>query len=250
MSRIASMDSSFADAMNPQVFTISTSACAGSFVSSYPCSRSSPSAVSLSTRFLLHPSEIIPTLSFVIAFSLPLMGGTQGALPLDPTRGLASGLHKGLRPLTLFAIQLVTRSNFFRVFIHSSPTLSPVSTSYGKDQYQECALRRFPKGDRKALWSRPQTRNPRIAKRGYGEKSQIPLSSILPRKSAFEKPENSPNSLPSASWCIKIGLQKRIWHACSPADFIPPQSQWHCNCPLPRRSAVHLDAGERGLGGA
>ena len=48
-----------------------------------------------------------------------------------------------------------------------------------------------------------------IAKRGYGEKSQIPLSSILPRKSAFEKPENSPNSLPSASWCIKIGLQKR-----------------------------------------
>ena len=56
-----------------------------------------------------------------------------------------------------------------------------------------------------------------IAKRGYGEKSQIPLSSILPRKSAFEKPENSPNSLPSASWCIKTGLQKRIWHACSPA---------------------------------
>ena len=89
-----------------------------------------------------------------------------------------------------------------------------------------------------------------IANRGYGEKSQIPLSSILPRKSAFEKPENSPNSLPSASWCIKIGLQKRIWHACSPADFIPPQSQWRCNCPLPRRSAAHLDAGERGLGGA
>ena len=79
----------------------------------------------------------------------------------------------------------------------------------------------------------------RIAKRGSGEKSQIPLSSILPRKSAFEKPENSPNSLPSASWCIKTGLQKRIWHACSPADFIPPQSQWRCNCPLPRRSAAH-----------
>ena len=90
----------------------------------------------------------------------------------------------------------------------------------------------------------------RIANRGYGEKSQIPLSSILPRKSAFEKPENSPNSLPSASWCIKIGLQKRIWHACSPVDFIPPQSQWRCNCLLPRRSAAHLDAGERGLGGA
>ena len=130
----------------------------------------------------------------------------------------------------------------------------------------ECK-RRFPKGDRKALWSLPQERNPlqhekssrtgkkhtpkiRIAKRGYGEKSQIPLSSILPRKSAFEKPENSPNSLPSTSWRIKIGLQKRIWHACSPADFIPPQSQWRCNCPLPRRSAAHLDAGERGLGGA
>ena len=90
----------------------------------------------------------------------------------------------------------------------------------------------------------------RIAKRGYGEKSQIPLSSILPRKSAFEKPKNPPNSLPSTSWRIKIGLQKRIWHACSPADFIPPQSQWRCNCPLPRRSAAHLDAGERGLGGA
>ena len=89
-----------------------------------------------------------------------------------------------------------------------------------------------------------------IAKRGYGEKSQIPLSSILPRKSAFEKPENSPNSLPSTSWRIKIGLQKRILHPCSPADFIPPQSQWRCNCPLPRRSAVHLDAGERGLDGA
>ena len=29
------------------------------------------------------------------------MGETQGALPLDPTRGFASGLHKGLRPLTL-----------------------------------------------------------------------------------------------------------------------------------------------------
>ena len=109
----------------------------------------------------------------------------------------------------------------------------------------------------------------RIAKRGYGEKSQIPLSSILPRKSAFEKPENSPNSLPSTSWRIKIGLQKRIWHACSPAvilfpdenaqadgagesgnRIIPPQSQWRCNCPLPRRSAAHLDAGEGGLGGA
>ena len=90
----------------------------------------------------------------------------------------------------------------------------------------------------------------RIANRGYGEKSQIPLSFILPRKSAFEKPENSPNSLPSTSWRIKIGLQKRILHPCSPADFIPPQSQWRCNCPLPRRSAVHLDAGERGLGGA
>ena len=59
----------------------------------------------------------------------------------------------------------------------------------------------------------------RIAKRGYGEKSQIPLSSILPRKSAFEKPKNPPNSLPSTSWRIKTGLQKRIWHACSPADF-------------------------------
>ena len=158
------------------------------------------------------------------------------------------------------------------------PQLTHTVPRIHKQRYRpltwECK-RRFPKGDRRhssvfiALWSRPQTRNPRIAKRGYGEKSQIPLSSILPRKSAFEKPENSPNSLPSASWRIKIGLQKRIWHACSPAvilfpdenaqadgagesgnRIIPPQSQWRCNCPLPRRSAAHLDAGERGLGGA
>ena len=131
-----------------------------------------------------------------------------------------------------------------------------------KDQVTWRCTRRFPTGDRRrssvfiAPLSLPQERNPlrhekssrtgkkhtpkiSIANRGYGEKSQIPLSSILPRKSAFEKPENSPNSLPSASWRIKTGLQKRIWHACSPADFIPPQSQWRCNCPLPRRSAAH-----------
>nr|DAH29323.1 MAG TPA: hypothetical protein [Caudoviricetes sp.] len=27
--------------------------------------------------------------------------GRRGGLPLTPTRGFASGLHKGLRPLTL-----------------------------------------------------------------------------------------------------------------------------------------------------
>ena len=153
-----------------------------------------------------------------------------------------------------------------RVYPQDTHTVPHIHKQRYRPLTWECK-RRFPKGDRKALWSLPQERNPlrhekssrigkkhtpkiRIAKRGYGEKSQIPLSSILPRKSAFEKPENSPNSLPSTSWCIKIGLQKRIWHACSPADFIPPQSQWRCNCPLPRRSAAHLDAGERGLGGA
>ena len=131
-----------------------------------------------------------------------------------------------------------------RVYPQDTHTVPRIHKQRYRPLTWECK-RRFPKGDRRrssvfiALWSRPQTRNPRIAKRGYGEKSQIPLSSILPRKSAFEKPENSPNSLPSASWCIKIGLQKRIWHACSPADFIPPQSQWRCNCPLPRRSAAH-----------
>ena len=30
-----------------------------------------------------------------------LIEGDQGALPLTPTRGAASGLRKGLRPLTL-----------------------------------------------------------------------------------------------------------------------------------------------------
>ena len=172
-----------------------------------------------------------------------------------------------------------------RVYPQDTHTVPRIHKQRYRPLTWECK-RRFPKGDRKALWSLPQERNPpatrkikshrkntrqkiSIAKRGYGEKSQIPLSSILPRKSAFEKPENSPNSLPSASWCIKIGLQKRIGHACSPAvilfpdenaqadgagesgnRIIPPQSQWRCNCPLPRRSAVHLDAGERGLGGA
>ena len=171
-----------------------------------------------------------------------------------------------------------------RVYPQDTHTVPRIHKQRYRPLTWECK-RRFPKGDRKALWSLPQERNPlrheksshtgkthakiRIAKRGYGEKSQIPLSSILPRKSAFEKPENSPNSLPSASWCIKIGLQKRIWHACSPAvilfpdenaqadgagesgnRIIPPQSQWRCNCLLPRRSAAHLDAGERGLGGA
>ena len=131
-----------------------------------------------------------------------------------------------------------------RVYPQDTHTVPRIHKQRYRPLTWECK-RRFPKGDRRhssvfiALWSRPQTRNPRIAKRGYGEKSQIPLSSILPRKSAFEKPENSSNSLPSTSWCIKIGLQKRIWHACSPADFIPPQSQWRCNCPLPRRSAAH-----------
>ena len=153
-----------------------------------------------------------------------------------------------------------------RVYPQDTHTVPRIHKQRYRPLTWECK-RRFPKGDRKALWSLPQERNPlrhekssrtgkkhtpkiSIANRGYGEKSQIPLSSILPRKSAFEKPKNPPNSLPSTSWRIKIGLQKRIWHACSPADFIPPQSQWRCNCPLPRRSAAHLDAGEHGLGGA
>ena len=38
-------------------------------------------------------------------------GETQGALPLDPTRGFASGLHKGLRPLTL------SRDSVGRIFM-------------------------------------------------------------------------------------------------------------------------------------
>ena len=58
-------------------------------------------------------------------------------------RGSASGLRQGsaLHPRRVFdpldthlAIELVTFSCYARVFIHSSPTLSPVSTSYGKDQ--------------------------------------------------------------------------------------------------------------------
>ena len=119
--------------------------------------------------------------------------------------------------------------------VHCEGFQRAIAKPFGRSRRSEIPLRH----EKSSRIGKKHTPKISIAKRGYGEKSQIPLSSILPRKSAFEKPENSPNSLPSTSWCIKIGLQKRIWHACSPADFIPPQSQWRCNCPLPRRSAAH-----------
>ena len=90
-------------------------------------------------------------------------------------RGSASGLRQGsaLHPRRVFdpldthlAIELVTFSCYARVFIHRIPTLSPVSTSYGTDQQQECALRRGQGGDRRrssvfiAPLSLPQERNP------------------------------------------------------------------------------------------
>ena len=60
------------------------------------------------------------------------MGETQGALPLDPSRALPCRVFDPLD--THLAIELVTFSCYARVFIHRIPTLSPVSTSYGKDQ--------------------------------------------------------------------------------------------------------------------
>src|SRR5688572_21489418 len=47
--------------MNEQVFTITTSAFAASFVISTPSLMSEPSMISASTRFLAQPSEISPT---------------------------------------------------------------------------------------------------------------------------------------------------------------------------------------------
>ena len=53
--------SSCAESMNEQVFTMTTSASAASFVISTPSLSSEPSMISASTRFLAQPSEIIPT---------------------------------------------------------------------------------------------------------------------------------------------------------------------------------------------
>src|SRR5664280_1044892 len=47
--------------MNEQVFTITTSACAVSLVTSTPSFSSVPTISSASTRFLAQPSEIMPT---------------------------------------------------------------------------------------------------------------------------------------------------------------------------------------------
>ena len=56
-------------------------------------------------------------------------------MPLDPSRDSALHPRRVFDPLdTHLAIELVTFSCYARVFIHRIPTLSPVSTSYGKDQ--------------------------------------------------------------------------------------------------------------------
>src|SRR6266850_6251795 len=53
--------SSCAASINEQVFTMTASACATSLVISIPSFSKEPSMISASTRFLAHPSEIIPT---------------------------------------------------------------------------------------------------------------------------------------------------------------------------------------------
>ena len=60
ISRIASIDSCFAESMKAQVLTTRTSAAAASLVSSWPASCASPSITSESTRFLGQPREIRP----------------------------------------------------------------------------------------------------------------------------------------------------------------------------------------------
>ena len=60
-SRIVSIASSFADWINPQVFTTAISASPGSVTSSYPFFLSFASILSESTRFFEHPSDTIPT---------------------------------------------------------------------------------------------------------------------------------------------------------------------------------------------
>src|SRR4029079_15819693 len=61
ISRMASIDSCFAESMKAHVFTTSTSAVAASCVSSCPACSANPSITSESTRFFGHPSEIRPT---------------------------------------------------------------------------------------------------------------------------------------------------------------------------------------------
>ena len=61
-SKIASMDSSLADSMNPQVFTTITSASVCSDVISKPDPASMPSICSASTWFLGQPRLTIPIL--------------------------------------------------------------------------------------------------------------------------------------------------------------------------------------------
>src|SRR5947207_406009 len=60
ISRIASIDSCFAESMNAHVLTTRTSAPSGSRVSSCPASCARPSITSESTRFLGHPRETRP----------------------------------------------------------------------------------------------------------------------------------------------------------------------------------------------
>src|SRR6185369_5129806 len=61
ISRMVSIDSCFAESMNAQVLTISTSASPASCVSSWPPCCASPSITSESTRFFGQPRETSPT---------------------------------------------------------------------------------------------------------------------------------------------------------------------------------------------
>src|SRR6266487_3854605 len=64
-SKIASIDSSFAESMKAQVLTTSTSASSARDVISIPRCKTLPSMISASTRFLAQPRLIMPIFGFV-----------------------------------------------------------------------------------------------------------------------------------------------------------------------------------------
>ena len=90
ISRIDSTDSCWADAMNEQVFTTSTSASPGRGVISQPFRASMPIITSLSTRFFGHPKLTNPTFSMSPLFVDP--SGPVAELQLYHASQVRSGL--------------------------------------------------------------------------------------------------------------------------------------------------------------
>ncbi len=80
ISRMASTDSCFAESMNEQVLTTSTSAFSGDEVISAPALWSRPIMTSLSTRFLGQPRLTKPTLTRAVAWGAARSTGTADRL--------------------------------------------------------------------------------------------------------------------------------------------------------------------------